>query len=147
MRAVGRARACLVWSLVFTYLYGVHIWHYLWYYLVSCISRVYLKCGFNMTSGRSLMSEFSDIGDPRSYHRLKKAKPVGRNTLFPSTPLGSPMTSHLGTPFEVVRGVVEKLRPGAHFVEGLRNIDHARTDGPALATFTVLQSALRAVIP
>ena len=28
-----------------------------------------------------------------------------------------------------------------------RNIDHARTDGPALATFTVSQSALRAVLP
>eukprot|EP00964_Phaeocystis_antarctica_P111268 scaffold75606_cov51-Phaeocystis_antarctica.AAC.1 len=38
-------------------------------------------------------------------------------------------------------------RRGPEFAFRRRNTDHARTDVPALATFTVRQSALRAVLP
>ena len=44
----------------------------------------------------------------------------------------------------MVRGV-SVITPRRSFRR--RSIDHARTDGPALATFTVPQSALRAAVP
>ena len=61
-------------------------------------------------------------------------------------------------PFYTKGPISCELRPNKYKVRGLsgkvtdrtfrrRNIDHARTDVPALATFTVSQSALRAVIP